>query len=71
MRFTSRSPPAGWLPQGSCQPPTPLWCLLPQLRKGFWQVLELIFLAANGALNTHLGLRASQPTVASEGIFLQ
>lgn len=42
-----------------------------QLGKGLWHLLELIFLAANGALNTHLGLQASQATVASDGLFLQ
>ena len=64
-------------PWGGCSkafPSLPLLsgvALVSQLRKGFWHLLELVFLAANGALNTHLGLQASQPTVASGGIFLQ
>lgn len=68
--------PAAGTPWGGCSkafPSLPPLSGVPvsQLRKGFWLLLELIFLAANGALNTLLGLQASPLTVVSDGIFLQ
>lgn len=67
--FPGRRHPAAGLLQSFSQPPTPFWCGIALLRKGFWHLLELIFLPANGALNTHLGLQASQPTVAWSFVF--
>lgn len=67
--FPSTRHLVGWLFQSFSQPP--FLHSVSQLRKGFWLLLELIFLAANGALNTLLGLQASPLTVVSDGIFLQ
>jgi len=55
--------PAAWLLRGFSQPPTPFCRCVSQLGKGFWHLLKLIFLTANGALSTHLGLQPPQLTV--------